>query len=168
MSKLHVSAADDEDISTVAGILTEATRYKLSLGDTAWGNVGWNQEEVRKTMNKSLVYLIRIDKEIIGTVSLQWDDQRIWGNQLPLAGYIHRLAIKNGFHGKNIGKQVIDWAEAHVAENGRTLLRLDCPARNISLCSYYESLGFQQVSKLAIPEYGDYFAALYEKRIVLT
>jgi ribosomal protein S18 acetylase RimI-like enzyme len=116
-------------------------------------------------MSESLVYLVKLDGETVGTVSLQWEDERNWGPQPPIAGYMHRLAIKDGFHGQSIGKRVVDWAAFQVAENGREFLRLDCEASNTHLCGYYESLGFRQVGTRPVSEYGNYVAALYQKRV---
>ncbi len=157
--------AHKEDESLVAEILTDGTQYKAKLGDMAWGDEGWSEEEVQDAMLESTVYLIQQDEETIGTVSLQWDDTRNWGEQPPVAGYMHRLAIKDGFHNQGIGKLAVDWVAEQVAGRGRSLIRLDCEAKNTDLCSYYEKLGFVQVGTRPVPEYGDYVAALYERSV---
>ena len=150
---------------TIADILTSATKHKLDHGDTIWGTEGWSEEEVYDAMTESTIYLIKQGCEIVGTVSLQWDDPRSWGEQPPVAGYIHRLAVKHGFHGQGLGERVIDWAAARATENGRSFLRLDCEAKNTDLCGYYEKLGFTRVGTRPIPEYDGYVAALYERPI---
>lgn len=165
MSELSFASAGEEDIPVVAGILTDAIKQKLNHGDLAWGENGWSNEEVHDAMTESTMYLIKRGSEIVGTVSLQWDDERSWGEQPPVAGYMHRLAIKDGYYGQGLGGQAIDWATSQVAKEGRQFLRLDCEASNTELCAYYEKQGFKQVGTRPIPEYEGYVAALYEKPV---
>lgn len=165
MDKLSVNPAKQEEAPLIADILTEATKYKVELGDQAWGNEGWTAQEVTDYMKESTAYIVKKDGEVIGTVFMQWDDQLNWGEQPPVAGYMHRLAIKDDFRGQGIGQLIIDWCEDQVGKQDRTLLRLDCDARNAELCGYYESLGFKKVGQNEVLEYGDYVAALYERPV---
>ena len=165
MSKLTFNEARATDIPLIADILKDATERKLQHGDTVWGSEGWTDEEIQGTMSESTVYIVREGEHTAGTVSLQWDDERSWGEQLPVAGYIHRLAIKHEYVGQGLGEIIIDWAAARAREHDRYLLRLDCENSNNQLCAYYEKLGFIKVGIQAISEFGDYVAALYEKHI---
>jgi len=166
MSELSFSPANQEDVPLLTGILTDATMYKLDLGDQIWGTEGWTEEEVQGAMTESTIYLVREGSEVIGTVSLQWDDERNWGEQPPVAGYLHRLAIREGFHGQGLGERIVDWAAKRVAEKDRQFLRLDCEETNAELCGYYKKLGFVQVGTRPVPEYSNYVAALFEKPVV--
>jgi ribosomal protein S18 acetylase RimI-like enzyme len=166
MSELSFSAAGEQDIPTVVDILSDATQYKLSHGDKIWGDEGWFDHEVREDMGESTVYLIKQGDEVVATVAMQWEDERNWGSQPPVAGYMHRLAVKDGHHGQDLGGEIIDWAKSQVAAQGRQFLRLDCEAANTKLCGYYEKLGFTQVGTRSVPEYGDYVAALFEQSAI--
>lgn len=168
MEKLHVFGAQEKDIPEIAGILTDATIYKVSQGDKIWGETGWSEAEVKNCMAESDTYLVKQDDETVGTVSLQWQDDRVWGQQSQDAGYMHRLAVKHGYHGQNLGEQIINWVASKVAEQGKELLRLDCPEDNEALCKYYEAQGFVKAGSKKIPEYDDHnevSVALYERRL---
>lgn len=168
MNYLSVSEAHEQDIPEIAGILTDATMYKVKKGDKIWGGEGWTDEEVKDYMAESEMFLVKQGQEIVGTVSLQWEDERTWGAQPPIAGYMHRLAIKEGHHGQGLGEQVIDWVATKVAEQGKELLRLDCPEDNQDLCKYYEKLGFTKTGSRQIPKYDDHneaTVALYERPV---
>ena len=161
MSELSFSPASSEDTPILLDILTDATHQKLNRGDMSWGPSGWTEEEVRDVMTESTVYLVRQNDQIIGTVSLQWDDEEVWGPQPPVAGYLHRLAIKDEFRGQGLGEQIVDWSAARAAENGRSSLRLDCEESNEDLCNYYKGLGFTKVGSQILNEF--YTAALFER-----
>lgn len=92
-----------------------------------------------------------------------WHDEK-WGDSEMKAAYIHRLAVKDGFHNQGMGEQIINLAAEAAAAKGKTFLRLDCSNDNTSLCNYYEGLGFTRVST-KITMAGDYSAALYERLI---
>lgn len=163
MHTLSYGEAGKEDTPIISDILKVATQRKVGYGDTVWGNEGWSDEEIQDSMNESSMYIIRRGEAVVGTVSLQWEDVRSWGEQPPIAGYLHRLAIKDEYKGQGLGDTIVDWAAQQAAKNGRQLLRLDCEESNTQLSAYYEKLGFVKVGTKPIPEYGDYVAALYER-----
>lgn len=165
MQTLSYSEASQKDIPVISEILKDATLRKVSYGDTVWGSTGWLDKEIQDSLNESKMYIIRQGEDVVGTVSLQWEDERSWGEQPPVACYLHRLAIKDRYKGQGMGAATVDWAEQQAANNDRHLLRLDCEESNVRLCAYYEKLGFVKVGSKPIPEYGDYVAALYESII---
>lgn len=165
MQTLSYSEASAEDMPVISEILKDATQRKLGYDDTVWGNEGWSDEEIQDSMDESTMYIVHSGEQVVGTVSLQWEDARSWGEQPPIAGYLHRLAIKDAYKGQGLGDAVVDWAAQQTLGKDRHLLRLDCEEGNTQLCAYYEKLGFVKVGTKPIPEYGDYVAALYEKII---
>jgi ribosomal protein S18 acetylase RimI-like enzyme len=165
MENLSFTSAEATDAPLLADILTDAGKHKLEHNDLSWGTEGYSLDEATELINTSPTYFIRKDGEVVATVALQWDDESSWGVQPPVAAYIHRLAVKDGFHGQGLGEQIIDWANEQAVQNGRQFLRLDCDARNTSLCAYYENQGFVKVGTKQIPEYNDYIAALYERPV---
>ena len=51
--------------------------------------------------------------------------------------------MRKGFNG--LGSFMLDGCAHEVSRLNRRLLRLDCGAENMTLCAYYESLGFVRV-----------------------
>jgi len=162
---ISVRKADLADTLAIVDILTAAVQYKLNHNDMSWGSEPFSEREVRGLIKTASIFMAYRGKDLVATFGLDWEDERIWGVQPPVAGYIHRLATKNTVHGLGIGKAVIDWATAEVAKNGRQYLRLDSDARNTKLCAYYEGQGFKLVSKKLIPSHKDYYANLYERNV---
>lgn len=162
---ISVRKADLQDTLALIDILTDAVSYKLKHDDHSWGSEPYSEREVRGLIKNGDTYAVYDGKELIATFGLHWEDERIWGQQPPDSGYLHRLAVREDKHGQKIGSIIIDWAAAEVAKNNRHYLRLDCDERNSKLCGYYEKLGFQKVGHKLIPSAKDYYANLYERPV---
>lgn len=163
-SGLRIVKALKADASVVASILTDAVGRKQKYDDHAWGSGVYSEEEVLSLMNQSPAYIAYVDGEPVGTVALQWDDESVWGVQPPNAGYIHRLAVREGIKTKGVGSQIIDWASDQVAKRHRQFLRLDCNIQNTKLCAYYDKQGFTRADIRRRSEDG-YVTALYERQV---
>jgi GNAT superfamily N-acetyltransferase len=152
------------DAAALSEILTQAMYYKLSLDDAAWGMQPYKTDEMHDRIQKGNTYSAWLGDELIGTLMLLWEDELIWGKQPPVAAYVHQLAIKDGYHGQNMGEQLLKWANQKTAQQQRRLLRIDLPEGNQGLKQYYEKLGFRWVMNREVrAPHKTYIAALYER-----
>ena len=165
MEHLRFTEATPELYPVVADILTEATKIKNQQNDHAWGTAGWSTQEVQGLAGHSTTYVVYSDEQAVATVSLQWEDEQSWGVQPQVAGYMHRLAIRQDMTGQGLGEVIVNWAIKQTAAKGKELLRLDCPADNEKLCAYYERLGFVRVGVTEDTGHEGYVAALYERAV---
>jgi ribosomal protein S18 acetylase RimI-like enzyme len=78
----------------------------------------------------------------VATLTLQWSDERFWGEREPDAGYVHRLAVRRSHAGQGLGYRLLDWSDEQVCARGRGVLRLDVVSDNAPLRGYYEKVGF--------------------------
>lgn len=133
------------DTETLLTLLEEARKYKLSLGDTAWGDCPFTEEDIVLRLNSDGCYVVEIDGSLAGSISLIWDDEHNWGEVgvNKQAGYIHELMVSGNFRGQKIGEHMIVWAIEQTKAKNRSFVRLDCHADNTKLCNYYEELGFK-------------------------
>jgi ribosomal protein S18 acetylase RimI-like enzyme len=163
---LSIRKSELDDAKALAEILTQAMKYKLSLGDKAGGTEPYTEQEVQDRISKGDTYTVWFDDKVAGTLMLVWEDKMMWGEQPPVAAYVHQLAIKDGYRGHRIGEQLLDWASKQTAEKGRKLLRIDFPPQNTGLKRYYEKLGFKFVMDREIQApHATYTAALYERPV---
>jgi ribosomal protein S18 acetylase RimI-like enzyme len=81
-----------------------------------------------------------------------------------VAAYVHQLAVKDGYHGQDIGGHLMGWASQQAAERKKQFLRIDFPLNNTGLKTYYEKHGFQFVKNREIhAPHATYTVALYER-----
>jgi ribosomal protein S18 acetylase RimI-like enzyme len=148
MARLTIRPATLEDIDNLKIILNDAIRYKIAKHDVAWGNRGWSIDEVVEVINFGHTNIVFLDENIVGCVDVIWDDEYNWGQILGLdkkAGYLHRLAVLSDYKGKGLGSEIINWVAECIKGRDRVFIRLDCRKANLSLCSYYEGLGFKRI-----------------------
>lgn len=161
---ITVEVARSEDAEVLAEILSSGVKNKLAHGDGSWGTEPYTAEELRERIKKGHTYIAKAGGEPVGTLLLIWEDELMWGDQPPVAAYVHQLAVKDGYRGKDLGKQLLDWASQQASNNGRDLLRVDFSAENEGLKSYYEDLGFSWVQDREVnAPHETYVAALYER-----
>jgi ribosomal protein S18 acetylase RimI-like enzyme len=105
--------------------------------------------------------------QLVGIVTVVWNDPDIWeAREDSEAGYIHGLVIDHQLAGKGLGRELLGWAEAHIAASGRRLARLDCVRTNRDLRRYYEDADYRRVGYRDFPEIEwAREVALYEKRL---
>lgn len=159
---LRIRKATAADKSVIAEILREAAQYKLARGDHTWPE-RFGDRAIDHFVDDITTYIAYIGEEPVGTFGIDWSDEEFWGERSAEGAYLHKIALKEGVHGRGLGKTLIDYAAAETARRGRRFLRLDCSADNAGLCAYYEKLGFKRAGIRNFEKYPQYRAALYER-----
>ncbi|HDR9505544.1 N-acetyltransferase [Burkholderia cepacia] len=144
MTSKGVRRATADDVPALTQIRNDAHAKKVAHGDYAWGKDGdgFSERWVRNNVSEKEVYVVELDGTPAGTFSFGLDDDKHWGPQEPIAGYVHGLCVRQGFNGLGLGSFMLDWCALKVSGLNRRLVRLDCATENTKLCAYYESLGF--------------------------
>jgi ribosomal protein S18 acetylase RimI-like enzyme len=163
MTSKSIRRATADDVAVLTQIRNDAHAKKVVHGDYAWGREGdgFSERWVRNNVSEKEVYVVELDGTPVGTFSLALDDERHWGPQEPVAGYVHGLCVRKGFNGRGLGRFMLDWCADKVGGLNRRFIRLDCAVQNAKLCAYYESLGFIRVGLK--PD--GYIWSLYEKPV---
>ena len=154
----------------VQEMLSAAFHRAAALGYQQW----WDPFPIAVIEDSVLcgeTYVALEGSDVIGTVAVSWDDPTFWGVRPPDAGYVHRLCTDAATARKGLGVELLSWADNIIADRGRNWLRLDTPASNLHLRSYYESLAFgcRGEIEVTVPGAGGmpeiWRAALYERRV---
>lgn len=150
-----IHPAENDQIQIVFDLLKSAAQNLQSKKINQWSywlnppkeKIDW----VKNGFANKEFYFIEVDSEIAGMFRLLENDELYWGKQEEEARYIHSLVIKKEFSGMRIGEKVIEKVIADMKQNQLFLLRLDCDASNLGLCSYYEKQGFRKVGEKQMP-----------------
>jgi len=141
---MEVRRAALSDLPQVLAILSESSRWERDRKISDPWPYPFPVERVVPGLERGEVFLAFLEEPApVATVNLSWDDARFWGPQPPVAGYVHRLAVRPRFGGRGLGRALIQWAAERVRSEQRAFLRLDCLASNARLCRYYTDLGFE-------------------------
>jgi ribosomal protein S18 acetylase RimI-like enzyme len=144
MEIMRISAADT---ARVAAIYRECALWLHAKGLDQWSH--YLSEEavplVERRLREGEVYVATVEGQDAAVAVLQWDDA-FWGErgQDSHAGYLHSLAVRRVFSGRNLGRDLIHWAMQQARARGKTVLRLDTLKENAKLMNYYRELGFQE------------------------
>jgi GNAT superfamily N-acetyltransferase len=142
---VEVRVAGPADLPDILTVLTTAADWARARGIERWWPSPFPPEEVLPELERGEFYVAEFSSEIVGTLVLRWEDPKDWGEQPPVAGYLHALAVRKDRPLRGVGRKLIGWVEDQVRRKGRTKLRLSCLATNDSLIAYYRSLGFRPV-----------------------
>jgi GNAT superfamily N-acetyltransferase len=136
-------------VATVARLLDEATIWVGERGFEQWP-LPFPHDEIAAAIERGEVYVAELDGDVVGTVTLLWDDPTYWGQRPADAAYVHKLAVNRACAGQRIGAAVIEWADATATASGRAFLRLDTLRDNPGIRAYYERLGFEHRGDLVV------------------
>lgn len=125
----------------MSDILSEAAGWLRCRGIDQWPE-RFPDQLIAAGIERGEVHLALDAGRAVGTLTLQWEDPRFWGEGGD-AGYVHRLAVVPSHRGRGLGHELLGWAESQVVAAGRTFLRLDCLSEKRALRDYYEAAGFE-------------------------
>jgi ribosomal protein S18 acetylase RimI-like enzyme len=160
VNALEVRQAHPDDLDEVVAILSEAARWLLERGIYQWPDP-FPRDRTAELVDGGEFYLALVDGEPAATFALLWSDPSFWGEQPPLAGYVHAIAVRRSYAGQRLGEKLLDWADERIAAAGREFLRLDCMSDNAVLREYYERLGFEPRGEAV---FDDFTATRFERR----
>ena len=139
--------AGEEDVATLVALYDGAARWMLAQGIDQWKPGGKDEEHFRRRIASDEVWLAQEGPTVAGAYEIWWADEPAWGEQPPVAGYVHRLMTRRGA-APGTGRALLARAERRIAEAGLDRCRLDCVTSNPRLREYYEGAGYAVVGEL--------------------
>lgn len=164
----RVVTASAADVEVILALRNEAAHWLIERGIDQWfpGETprSWIENRVSEG---SAFLLLGPDAKTIGTVTVLWSDEVMWGDRAADTGYLHMLIVTSRMRGTGLGRALLVWAETHVAARGRPTCRLDCASGNRRLRQWYEQAGYVHVGDKEFdqPSWARP-VALYEKRLL--
>jgi GNAT superfamily N-acetyltransferase len=158
---VNVRRCQAADVSVVAALLDEATVWVGERGYEQWP-LPFPRDEISAAIERGEVYVAELEGEVAATVTLQLDDPLYWPDAPADAAYVHKLAVSRTRAGRQIGQEIVEWADRTAADAGRDFVRLDCLRDNPGIRAYYERLGFEHRGDLVVDNRD---MSIYERRV---
>lgn len=158
--------ADDGDLDLLVKMFDATARWMIRQGIEQWKPGDKDRDHFRTRMAVGEVWLASHGGTALGAYELWWKDEQVWGEQPPVAGYVHRLMTDRAAAPAGTGRTLLAHAEERIATRGRRMARLDCETRNPRLRGYYEAAGYTTVGddlEKTAPDGRRYRVTLLEK-----
>lgn len=163
MAPLRFRPVPPGELDGIFELLEEISRWEEEIGLPHPWPRPFPRGRMTDAANRGEVHAIEDERgELLGTITLQWEDVPFWGVRPPDAGYVHRLAVRRPYAGRSIGRRALAWAESETRSRARPYLRLDCLVESRRLHAYYEAAGFAPVGEVTV---GGLRCRLYERRL---
>ena len=138
----NIKKAQLNDLNEIMIVINSAKKYLKNQGLSQWNLPnGYPDENALKNdiLNNNCYILLNKD-DIIGTMSIIFTPDENYeeiydGSWLTNNSYvsIHRIAIREDYHNKSIGKLMLDLAETIAKENNIKSIKIDTHKDNIPM-----------------------------------
>jgi GNAT superfamily N-acetyltransferase len=155
------SAPFTPEIATPADVAAITTLYAKG----GWRPTSPTWQQLGERIARGEVAVLRRGGQAVASVAVTWRDRERWGpgGEDGTAGYVHALVRDRARTAAGVGAELLAWAEARIAAQGRPLARLDTRTRSARLLRYYQDHGYRPVGTVTIP--GHTPLTLFEKRL---
>ncbi|RUS47213.1 GNAT family N-acetyltransferase [Cohnella sp. AR92] len=149
-SEISARQARPEDASKVMELLVQTAAWLRSTGSTQWSGLleGVDSHNTVDAVARGDVFVFEGDGHLAGMVMLlrqpsQWDKE-LWGETGHEGSvYLHRLAVSRLYRGRQLGRDMLNWAKNGIRFEGQDRIRLDCIADNPVLNDFYARMGYR-------------------------
>ncbi len=138
---MQISNSELDDLGKIFELYRVATEYMKSKKQVHWPD--FPEELVLGEIAQKRQWKIVIDGQIACIWATALSDPLIWGkaNDEPSV-YIHRIATNPDFRGRNLVKNIVNWADQYCKANALRYVRMDTVGLNQGLIKHYQKLGF--------------------------
>ena len=155
------------DIDRILKITKACAKHMISKGIYQWNDLYPNKSAFEKDVNRNELYILQIDKNIIGCIAISTliDEEYLpvkWLTPNKNNIYIHRLAIHPEHQGNRYAQQLMDFAEQYAIENNYASIRLDTFSQNKKNQLFYELRGYKKLEDIYFPKQSEYPFHCYE------
>ena len=148
-------------LPVAAEIMREAARWSIERGEKLWDLESLTDACLAESCQPHEIFVGELAGEPVVTALIQDRDPVIWPDD-GTALIVHKLAVRRAYAGRGFANRMLDFAEQHARQQGKTWLRLDTDSSRPKLRAFYETAGFTPVG---IKPFLHLHVALYEKRV---
>lgn len=166
---MKIRRAYKTDLKSIMKMYKSCVNGMINNGIDQWDENYPNSEIISQDLKNKTYYVAEEKEEIIGGINidqnqdityldLNWEDN---SNQFLV---VHRLAVKEEYWNKKIGKNLMLFSEEMVVKKGLKSIRLDTYSGNPKAIDFYLRLGYKELGSINLkPDKNEYYC--FEKII---
>ena len=166
---MKIRRAYKTDLKNIMKMYKSCVNGMINNGIDQWDENYPNAEIISQDLKNKTYYVVEEKEEIIGGINidrnqdityldLNWEDN---SNQFLV---VHRLAVKEEYWNKKIGKNLMLFSEEMVVKKGLKSIRLDTYSGNPKAIDFYLRLGYKELGSINLkPDKNEYYC--FEKII---
>ena len=164
-----IRKANKIDLNNIMLMYKSCVKGMIKNGIDQWDDTYPDIETINQDLEKQSYYVAEIEGEIIGGINIDQNQDKTyleidWEDKSDSFLVVHRLAIKEEFWDKKIGKKLMIFAENMVIEKGLKSIRLDTYSGNPKAMEFYRKLGYKELGTIKLkPNKNEYYC--FEKII---
>tara|TARA_B100001113_G_scaffold316805_1_gene283820 strand:+ start:252 stop:755 length:504 start_codon:yes stop_codon:yes gene_type:complete len=166
---MKIRKAQISDLKEIMNMYNSCISGMIKNGIDQWDKTYPNVEVITQDIKLQTYYIAEIDKEIIGGINIDKVQDKTyldmkWEDKSNMFLVVHRLAVKQEFWNKKIGKNLMMFTEKLVIENRLKSIRLDTYSGNPKAIEFYRRLGYNELGTINLkPNKNEYYC--FEKII---
>ena len=166
---MKIRIAKKSDLENIMRMYNSCVNGMIKNGIDQWDKSYPNREIISEDINSKTYYILEIQEQVIGGINIdKYQDPTYldinWRDNSNAFLVVHRLAVKEEFWNKKIGKSLMLFAEKLVIEKQLKSIRLDTYSGNPKAMEFYLQLGYTELGTINLkPNKNEYYC--FEKII---
>tara|TARA_B100001758_G_scaffold247951_1_gene268967 strand:+ start:2413 stop:2916 length:504 start_codon:yes stop_codon:yes gene_type:complete len=141
------------DLSKIMDMYSSCIKGMLNNGIDQWDKSYPNEKIIASDIASKTYYIAENKGNIIGGINIDQKQDKSylninWEDQSKSYLVVHRLAVKEEFWNKKIGKMLMLFAEQLVQERRLRSIRLDTYSGNPKAMKFYRKLGYKELGEI--------------------
>ena len=166
---MKIRKANIKDLDNIMLLYQSCINGMIKNGIDQWDSTYPNVQVILNDIKDDTYYIIEKENIIGGlTIDKNQDPTYLdikWEDQENKFLSVHRLAVKEKYWGKGIGKKLMLFAESLVIINKLRSIRLDTYSGNPYAMLFYKKLGYKELGSINLkPNKNEYYC--FEKIII--
>ena len=164
-----IRKANKTDLENIMKMYTSCVKGMIKNGIDQWDETYPNAGVIMEDLIAQTYFVAIENNVIIGGINIDLDQDKTyldinWEDTSNSFLVVHRLAVKEEFWKKKIGKKLMIFAENRVIEKGLKSIRLDTYSGNPKAMEFYRRLGYRELGSINLkPNKNEYYC--FEKII---
>ena len=165
-----IRKAHKKDLNEIMNMYNSCVCGMMKNNIDQWDSSYPNKEIIRLDLEASTYYIAEIEKEIVGGINIDRKQDKTyleidWEDESDAFLVVHRLAVKEEFWSRKIGKKLMLFTEELVKRHRLKSIRLDTYSDNPKAIDFYEKLGYTKLGAINLkPNKNEYYC--FEKIIL--